>query len=117
MSVPVIPILAVGAGVAAVAVGAQFAFGKKNAVTQGGSPWGGPVNAWLARRSVIGFGVKETLLGGSPTHIGERWKRVTTMQRAEADVRGMENAVFYLGAKQVGKKLLIGYDNGPDAFR
>ncbi|MCW2922714.1 MAG: hypothetical protein JWM98_118, partial [Thermoleophilia bacterium] len=42
---------------------------------------------------------------------------VTTMQRAEADVRGMENAVFYLGAKQVGKKLLIGYDNGPDAFR
>ena len=104
------------AGVGLAAAGARFGLGIKTAVTQGGSPWGGTVNWWLARRGVIGFGVKETLVG-NPLEIGKRWGRVNTIKQAEETVRAMENAVFYEGATQVGKKFHIGYDNGPDAFR
>ncbi len=103
--------LGVGAGALAGAgiAGARFSFGIKTAITQGGSPWGGTINWYLARRGVIGFGVKQALKGNL--------SEALTMMRAEKQVRTLENEIFYLGAKQVGKKFHIGYDNGPDAFR
>lgn len=97
----------VGAGVA-LEVG-RFALGHRTAITQGGSPWGGTINWYLARRGVIRWGAGEVLRG----NLGE----ALTMMRAEKAVRMMENEVFYLGARQVGSKVHIGYDNGPDAFR
>lgn len=108
--------IATAVGLGAAAAGGRFALGIKTAVSQGGSPWGGTVNWWLARRGVIGWGVKETVVG-NPLKLPERARQVSIVKKAEETVRAMENAVFYEGRTQVGKKFLIGYDNGPDAFR
>lgn len=89
--------------------GGRFAFGIKTAVSQGGSPWGGAINWMVARRGPVKFGIAQTFKGKLPAAL-------TTMH-AEAAVRAMENKIFYLGEKQVAKKIKIGYDNGPDAFR
>ncbi len=105
--------LGVGVGAAAAvglaAAGTRFTFGIKTAITQGGSPWGGVINWYLARRGVISWGIGRAVRG--------ELKPALTMMKAESTVRSMENEVFYNGAKQVAKKVLIGYDNGPDAFR
>ncbi len=112
--------VAIGAGVvagaAATAASVRFGFGVKTAISQGGSPWGGTINWFLARKSVIGYGVKNAV-DGNPLHIGKRLGNSLNAKRAEETVRTMENVIFYDGARQVGKKLHIGYDNGPDAFR
>lgn len=42
---------------------------------------------------------------------------VLTAYRTEAEAREWENRMFHAGERQFGKKLRIGYDNGPDAFR
>jgi hypothetical protein len=112
--------VAIGAGVVAgaavAAAGVRFGFGIRTAISQGGSPWGGTINWFLARKSVIGFGVKNAV-DGNPLQIGSRLGNSMNAKRAEETVRTMENVIFYDGARQVGKKLHIGYDNGPDAFR
>jgi len=108
--------MGVAAGVAVVAASARFGLGLKSAITQGGSPWGGAVNWFLARRSVIGFGVSEAA-HGNVGGIARRFGTTLQIKRAEETVRTLENIMFYDSAKQVAKKMLIGYDNGPDAFR
>lgn len=104
------------AGAAVAAAGVRFGFGIRTAISQGGSPWGGTINWFLARKSVIGFGVRNAV-DGNPLQIGSRLGNSMNAKRAEETVRTMENVIFYDGARQVGKKLHIGYDNGPDAFR
>lgn len=109
--------LGVVGGAAAITAAVQLAQGSKTAISQGGSPWGGPVNWFLARKSVIGYGVKDIVIGGSPLRIGQRLGNNMNAKRAEETVRTMENIIFYDGARQVGSNMYIGYDNGPDAFR
>jgi hypothetical protein len=109
--------IGVAAGIGAAAAGVRFALGIETAVSQGGSPWGGSINWFLARRHVIGYGVRDIAFGGSPLEIRTRFGNNMNAKRAEETVRTMENVIFYGGARQVGTKLHIGYDNGPDAFR
>ncbi len=79
-------------------------------ISQGGSPHGSLRGQWLGKRHVAMWGAKHLI---NPA----RTSWVLTTQKAEADARKWENELFHGSEKHFGKKIRIGYDNGPDAFR
>jgi hypothetical protein len=109
-------LLALGAlGVAGVAAGVVAARDTKKFnegqtwISQGGTPHGTLRASWLGMHNVIGWGVKEILHGKGG------W--VLATHKAETEARKWENQLFHGGEVHFGKKIRIGYDNGPDAFR
>jgi hypothetical protein len=103
---------ALGLGVALkVVAGDEKKFdGGETWISQGGTPHGSLMGQWLGKRNVAIWGVKNLL---NPART--RW--VLTTQKAETEARTWENELFHAGEKHFGKKIRIGYDNGPDAFR
>lgn len=78
-------------------------------ISQGGTPHGTLRAKWLGMRNVVTWGVGEVLKGKAG------W--VLTTHKAESTARKWENELFHAGETHFGKKIRIGYDNGPDAFR
>jgi hypothetical protein len=107
------------AGAAVIGLGAAALVAAKDAdafaegktwISQGGTPHGTLRARWLGMRGVATWGVKNL---ANPARTG--W--VLTTYKAEAEARKWENRLFHEGALHYGRKIRIGYDNGPDAFR
>jgi hypothetical protein len=101
----------IGAGIAAGATVAREAkafHDGKIWVSQGGSPHGSLYGEWLGHRNI--------LVAGAVSFLQHPFATLTA-KRAELDARTLENQLFYNGERQYGDAMLIGYDNGSDAFR
>lgn len=103
-------VLGLGAALKVVSDDERRFDGGETWISQGGTPHGSLMGQWLGKRNVAIWGVKQ-LLNPSRT----RW--VLTTQKAETEARKWENELFHGSQQHFGKKLRIGYDNGPDAFR
>lgn len=113
------PVAVIATGAAVVGLGAAALLGAREAdafaegrtwISQGGTPHGTLRAKWLGMRNVLGWGARNLV---NPARTG--W--VLTTYRAESEARKWENELFHAGDRHFGKKLRIGYDNGPDAFR
>jgi hypothetical protein len=100
--------LGVGAGVLLARDTKRFDDGQ-TWISQGGTPHGTIRGSLLGYRNVAAWAVKELFHGKGG------W--VLTTHHAETDARKAENELFHAGEVQFGRKIRIGYDNGPDAFR
>ncbi len=112
-----VPMLLLGAGALGLGVALKVVAGDEQKfdggetwISQGGTPHGSLRGQWLGKRNVAIWGVRNLL---NPART--RW--VLTTQQAEGDARKWENQLFHGGDIHFGKKIRIGYDNGPDAFR
>ncbi|MEO6867758.1 MAG: hypothetical protein ABI200_07030 [Gaiellales bacterium] len=79
-------------------------------ISQGGTPHGSLKAKWLGMRNVVKWGASQLV-----NPMRTMW--VATTYKAEGDARKFENALFHDSQIHYGKKIRIGYDNGPDAFR
>lgn len=105
---PIVPLIT-GIGIAVVAARDLWRYTHGATwISQGGTPHGTIIGKAIGERHVAAW-VAQSMLR-HPT-----W--VITTVRAEAAARQMENALFYGGDTQFARKIRIGYDNGPDAFR
>ena len=77
-------------------------------ISQGGTPHGTFIGKAIGERHVAAWAVRS--LVQHPV-----W--FVTTARAERTAREIENSLFYGGDVQFKRKIRIGYDNGPDAFR
>jgi hypothetical protein len=102
--------LGLGAALAVVAKDERKFDGGETWISQGGTPHGTLRARWLGMRNVVAWGAANLL---NPT----RTSWVLTTQKAESEARKWENQLFHGGDIHFGKKIRIGYDNGPDAFR
>jgi hypothetical protein len=100
--------LGVGLGVVAARDTKRFNAGE-TWISQGGTPHGTIRGSLYGYRNVAAWGLRELLHGKG------HW--VLATHNAETDARKAENELFHAGEIQFGKKIRIGYDNGPDAFR
>lgn len=103
-------VLGLGAALKVVSGDERKFDGGETWISQGGTPHGSLMGQWLGKRNVAIWGVKQLL---NPARM--RW--VLTTQKAETEARTWENELFHGSQKHFGKKIRIGYDNGPDAFR